>query len=172
MASFFVSRVDTEVDRRLDAIGTDEALALKGKAAVANAQLAYQLFLERFDGPRWDALVARGAKVQRPLWASTSTKSPDLPDTLYVDTLIGPHTVNTMPDKTLLDFDDHGTLARTVDADVAGAKALMAALAAVGVDIDDVTRVLEDEGVSSFTKSFDELLDTLSTKAESLRGSA
>jgi transaldolase len=110
--------------------------------------------------------------VQRPLWASTSTKNPAYPDTLYVDELIGPHTVNTMPDKTLADFDDHGTLARTVDADVAGAKAVMAALAAVGVDIDDVTRVLEEEGVSSFTKSFDELLDALSTKAESLRSGA
>jgi transaldolase len=172
VASFFVSRVDTEVDRRLDAIGTDDAKALKGKAAVANAQLAYQLFLERFSGPRWDALVARGARVQRPLWASTSTKNPDYQDTLYVDTLIGPNTVNTMPDQTLVDFDDHGTLARTVDADVNGAKATMAALKAVGVDIDDVTRVLEEEGVASFTKSFDELLDALTDKAETLKGGA
>jgi transaldolase len=166
VASFFVSRVDTEVDRRLEAIGTDDALALKGKAAVANAQLAYELFLERFQGPRWDALVARGARVQRPLWASTSTKDPSFPDTLYVDTLIGPHTVNTMPDATLEAFDDHGTLARTVDADLPGARATMAALRAVGVDIDDVTAQLEAEGVASFSKSFDELLGSLEAKAQ------
>jgi len=166
VASFFVSRVDTEVDRRLEAIGTDEALALKSKAAVANAQLAYELFLERFQGPRWDALAARGAKVQRPLWASTSTKDPSLPDTLYVDTLIGPNTVNTMPDATLTAFDDHGTLARTVDADFDGARATLAALAAVGVDLDDVTNQLEAEGVASFSKSFDELLGSLETKAQ------
>lgn len=165
VASFFVSRVDNEIDRRLEAIGTDDALALRGKAAVANAQLAYELFTERFSGPRWEALAARGARVQRPLWASTSTKNPAYPDTLYVDTLIGPHTVNTMPDATLLAFDDHGTLARTVDADLPGARATMAALKAVGVDIDDVTRVLEEEGVASFTKSFDELLGSLQTKA-------
>lgn len=165
VASFFVSRVDNEIDRRLEAIGTDEALALRGKAAVANAQLAYELFLERFSGPRWDALAARGARRQRPLWASTSTKNPAYLDTLYVDTLIGPNTVNTMPDATLDAFDDHGTVARTVDADLIGAKATMAALKAVGVDIDDVTRVLEEEGVASFTKSFDELLGSLQTKA-------
>jgi transaldolase len=167
VASFFVSRVDTEVDRRLDDIGTDDALALKGKAAVANAQLAYELFLERFSGPRWEALAARGARVQRPLWASTSTKNPAYPDTLYVDDLIGPHSVNTMPDATLDAFDDHGTLARTVDADLAGARATLAALAAVGIDFADVTRVIEDEGVASFTKSFDELIGSLQHKAES-----
>jgi len=167
VASFFVSRVDTEVDKRLDAIGTDDAVALKGKAAIANAQLAYELFLERFSGPRWDALVARGARVQRPLWASTSTKNPEYPDTYYVDALIGPDSVDTIPDATLEAFDDHGTLARTVDADLDGAKAVMAALTAVGVDFADVTQVLEDEGVASFTKSFDELLGTLDTKAQS-----
>ncbi len=118
VASFFISRVDSEVDRRLDAIGTDEALALRGKAAVAQAKLAYQLFLEAFSGPRWEALAARGARVQRPLWASTSTKNPAYPDTLYVDELIGPDTVNTLPDDTLEAFADHGTLARRVDADV------------------------------------------------------
>jgi transaldolase len=166
VASFFVSRVDTEVDRRLDAIGTDEALALKAKAAVANAQLAYELFLERFQGPRWEALVARGARVQRPLWASTSTKDPSLPDTLYVDTLIGPNTVNTMPDATLTAFDDHGTLARTVDADLAGAHTTLEAIAAVGVDLDDVTAQLETEGVASFSKSFDELIGSLEAKAQ------
>jgi len=168
VASFFVSRVDTEADKRLDAIGTPEALALKGKVAVANAQVAYEAFLETFSGPRWEALAARGARVQRPLWASTSTKNPDYPDTLYVDTLIGPNTVNTMPEKTLADFDDHGTLARTVDADVAGAHAVLDQLAAVGVDLADVTATLEDEGVASFSASFDDLLDSLSAKANDL----
>jgi transaldolase len=168
VASFFVSRVDTEVDRRLDEIGTDEALALRGQAAVANAQLAYQLFLERFSGPRWEALEARGARVQRPLWASTSTKNPSYPDTIYVNDLIGPRTVNTMPDATLDAFDDHGVLARTLDADPDAARAVMARLADVGVDIDDVTRQLEDEGVASFSKSFDELLGSLEAKAQAI----
>jgi transaldolase len=166
VASFFVSRVDTEVDRRLDEVGTDAALALKGKAAVANAKLAYELFLERFSGPRWDALVARGARRQRPLWASTSTKNPAYPDTLYIDALIGPDTVNTIPDATLEAFDEHGTVARTVDVDLDGARAAIAGLADVGVDLDDVTRVLEDEGVASFSKSFDELIDVLRTKTD------
>ncbi len=166
VASFFISRVDTEVDRRLAEIGTDDALALQGKAAIANATLAYELFEQRFSGPRWDALVARGAKVQRPLWASTSTKNPAYPDTLYVDSLIGPHTVNTIPDATLDAFDDHGTVARTVDADIDGARAVMAALGAVGVDFADVTVVLENEGVASFAKSFDELLGSLDAKAQ------
>ncbi len=168
VASFFISRLDVEVDRRLEAIGTDEALALRGKAAVANGKLAYALFLGTFAGPRWDALVARGARVQRPLWASTSTKNPDYPDTLYVDQLIGPDTVNTLPDNTLDAFEDHGTVARTIDADVDDARAVMAGLAAVGVDLDDVTRLLEDEGVAAFEKSFDELLTALATKAERL----
>jgi transaldolase len=167
VASFFVSRVDTEVDRRLDEIGTDAALALKGKAAVANAKLAYQLFLERFTGPRWDALAARGARKQRPLWASTSTKNPAYPDTLYIDELIGPDTVNTIPDTTLAAFDDHGTVARTVDADVGTARATMAGLADVGVDLADVTKVLEDEGVAAFSKSFDELIGVLQAKSDS-----
>ena len=109
VGSFFISRVDTEVDRRLDEIGTPEALALKGKAAIAQGKLAYQEFLQAFSGKRWDALVERGAQVQRPLWASTSTKNPAYPDTLYVDNLIGPDTVNTLPDKTIADFNDHGT---------------------------------------------------------------
>jgi transaldolase len=173
VASFFVSRVDTEVDRRLDAIGTPEARALRGKTAVAQAQLAYGRFLDRFRGPRWEALAARGARVQRPLWASTSTKNPDYPDTLYVDTLIGPDTVNTMPEATLDAVEDHGTLARTVDADLDGAAATLAAVEAVGVDLDDVSRVLEEQGVATFAKSFDELLSSLGSKAEELRsGSA
>ena len=168
VASFFVSRVDTEVDRRLDEIGTDAARALKGKAAVAQAQMAYQHFLATFQGPRWDALVARGARVQRPLWASTSTKDPSLPDTLYVDSLIGPDTVNTMPEATIEAFADHGTPARTVDADPAAAHLVLAQLREVGVDLDDVARVLEEQGVASFSKSFDELLDALGTKAAEL----
>jgi transaldolase len=170
VASFFVSRVDTEANRRLDAVGSPEALALKGKVAVANAQLAYKLFLERFQGPRWDALAARGARVQRPLWASTSTKDPSYSDTLYVDTLIGPDTVNTMPDATLDAFDDHGTVARTVDADFAGAQKVLDDLASVGVDLDDITRVLEDEGVASFSKSFDDLIGALQTKVDDIKG--
>lgn len=169
VASFFVSRLDTEVDRRLDAIGTDEALALRGTAAVAQAQCAYQLFLDRFSGPRWEALEARGARVQRPLWASTSTKNPAYRDTLYVDELIGPRSVNTMPDATLEAFEEHGSLERRVDADPDAARATLDRLADVGVDMADVTRVLEDEGVASFSKSFDELLGVLGDKAEQLR---
>ena len=172
VASFFVSRVDTEVDRRLEQIGTPGALALKGKAAVAQAKLAYQLFQARFAGDRWQRLAGRGAKVQRPLWASTSTKNPDYPDTLYVDNLIGPDTVNTMPENTIEAFNDHGQIRRTVDEGVDEAAGVMARLAAVGVDMDDVGRVLEEEGVASFVKSFDELIETLQRKADRLTGTA
>jgi transaldolase len=168
VASFFISRVDTEVDRRLDAIGTPEALALRGKAAVAQAKLAYQLFLDAFSGARWDALVERGARVQRPLWASTSVKNEAYPDTLYVDELIGPNTVNTLPDATLDAFADHGTVARRVDADVDDARAVWESLAEVGVDMDDVAAQLEREGVSSFQKAFDELVTALDAKAAEL----
>lgn len=169
VASFFISRVDSEADRRLDAINSADATALKGKIAVANAQVAYEAFLETFSGPRWDALAARGARPQRPLWASTSTKNPDYPDTLYVDQLIGPNTVNTIPEKTLDDFDDHGTVNRTVDADLAGAHAILAKFAELGISLADVTRQLEDEGVASFSKSFDDLLETLEEKAKTLK---
>jgi transaldolase len=169
VASFFISRVDTEVDRRLEAIGTDEALALRGKAAIAQGKLAYQQFLDTFRGQRWDALAARGARVQRPLWASTSTKNPDFPDTIYVDELIGPHTVNTLPDSTLEAFADHGTVARRVDADVDDARAVWTALADVGVDMTDVAAQLEREGVASFEKAFDELITALDAKAAELR---
>ena len=165
VASFFISRVDSEVDARLDAIGTPEAVALKGKAAIAQAHLAYQAYERTFSGPRWDALAAAGAVPQRPLWASTSTKNPSYPDTLYVDTLIGPNTVNTLPDATIESFADHGTLARTIDADPAQAAADWAALTAVGIDHDDVAAKLEREGVASFQKSFTELLDALAEKA-------
>jgi transaldolase len=168
VASFFVSRVDTEVDRRLDAIGTPQALALKGRAAVAQAQVAYQHFQELFSGPRWEALVARGARVQRPLWASTSTKDPSLPDTLYVDALIGPDTVNTMPEATIDAFVDHGTAARTVDADPAAPRQVLDDLAEVGVDLEEVAQVLEEQGVAAFSKSFDELIDALGAKAHEL----
>jgi transaldolase len=168
VASFFVSRVDTEVDRRLEALGSNEALALRGRAAVAQAQVAYQLFQEQFGGPRWDALAARGAKVQRPLWASTSTKNPAYADTLYVDTLVGPDTINTMPEDTLAAFEDHGTVARTVDGDPGAARATLDAITAAGVDLDDVARTIEEQGVASFAKSFDELIATLEAKADEL----
>jgi transaldolase len=174
VASFFVSRVDTEVDRRLDTLATqsenraDEILSRRGTAAVAQAQRAYALFVDKFSGPRWEALAARGAKVQRPLWASTSTKNPAYSDLLYVDTLIGPHTVNTMPDETVAAFLDHGTVARTVDVDPSAASTALERVAAAGVDMADVARVLEDEGVASFAKSFDELIQKLSDKANAL----
>jgi transaldolase len=171
VASFFVSRVDTEVDRRLDAIGTVDALGLRGRTAVAQAQLAYELFLQRFSGTRWEALAARGARVQRPLWASTSTKNPAYHDTLYVDTLIGPETVNTMPENTLEAFDDHGVLARTVDADLDGARQVIDGVENVGIDLDEVSTVLEEQGVASFAKSFDELLGSLGAKAATVGGS-
>jgi len=170
VASFFISRVDTEVDRRLEAIGTPEALALRGKAAVAQGKLAYKQFRQTFSGPRWNALAAKGARVQRPLWASTSTKNKAYPDTMYVDELIGSDTVNTMPDATIEAFADHGTLARRVDADVDKAEATWQQLADVGVDMDDVANVLEREGVASFEKSFDELLATLEAKSAELSG--
>jgi transaldolase len=170
VASFFISRVDTEVDRRLEAIGTPEALALRGKAAVAQGKLAYRLFQQTFSGPRWQALADQGARVQRPLWASTSTKNKAYPDTLYVDELIGPDTVNTLPDATIEAFADHGTLARRVDADLEAADAVWHGLADVGVDMDDVAEVLEREGVASFEKSFDELLAALEAKSAELAG--
>jgi transaldolase len=176
VASFFVSRVDTEVDRRLettagqtgDEAGKKALLDARGTAAVAQAQQAYQRFLKVFSGPRWEALVARGAKVQRPLWASTSTKNPAYPDLVYVDTLIGPDTVNTMPDETIAHFLDHGTVARTVDAAPAESAAALARLAGLGIDMGDVAKTLEDEGVASFAKSFDELMQSLTDKANAL----
>ncbi len=168
VASFFISRTDTEVDRRLEAIGTPEALALRGQTAVAQGQVAYQIFKQKFSGPRWEALSARGARVQRPLWASTSTKNPAYPDTLYVDQLIGPDTVNTLPDATLEAFLDHGQLARTVDADPAAAQAVLDRVTDVGVDLEAVAHRLEDEGVSAFVKSFDDLIESLTATADRL----
>ncbi len=173
VASFFISRVDTEVDRRIEAVAPsatdpDELLALRGQAAVAQARLAYQLFTTSFSGPRWEALADKGARPQRPLWASTSTKNPAYPDLAYVNTLIGPHTVNTMPDGTIADFLDHGTVARTVDTNLDAAERLMRALSAAGIEMEGVAQTLEAEGVASFGKSFDELLQSLSDKANAL----
>lgn len=180
VASFFVSRVDTLVDRLLnEKIGETEdprdkkALeALLGKAAVANAKLAYAKFQEIFSGPRWEVLAAAGARPQRPLWASTGTKNPDYPDTLYVDTLIGPHTVNTMPGKTIQAFLDHGTVKRTVDTDLDAARAVILDLEAAGISIDAVTSQLEEEGIASFEKSFDTLLAGVEGKRASLATAA
>ncbi|MFM7063972.1 MAG: transaldolase [Actinomycetes bacterium] len=165
VASFFISRVDTEVDRRLEAVGSPEALALRGRAAVVQGQLAYAAATSCFSGPRWEALAARGARPQRPLWASTSTKNADYPDTLYVDALIGPGTVNTIPDATLEAFDDHGTVERTVDADPGGAARTWQQLGEL-VDLAEVGRVLEAYGVSAFEKSFDELLAVLERRLD------
>jgi len=175
VASFFVSRVDTEVDRRLetlaggaDGLGDPEVLALRGKTAVAQAQVAYEHFARTFAGKRWAVLARAGARVQRPLWASTSTKNPKYPDLLYVDSLIGPDTVNTMPEHTLDAFVDHGTLQRTVDADLDAAHRVLSDVERLGVDMDDVSSTLEDQGVSTFSKSFDELLQSLTDKANAL----
>jgi transaldolase len=169
VASFFVSRVDTETDKRLDAIGSDEALALRGKLAIANARIAYQNYQQAFSGPRWEALEAKGALPQRCLWASTSTKNPAYRDVLYVEELIGPHTVNTMPEETIKAFQDHGEVrGDTVLDDVAGAHELLEQLAAVGIDYDDVVATLEKEGVQKFSDSFAELLDGVKAKREAV----
>jgi transaldolase len=170
VASFFVSRVDTEVDRRLEALaggeeGDPAVLGLRGTAAVAQAQTAYQHFHRTFSGDRWEALRAHGARVQRPLWASTSTKNPGYSDLLYVDNLIGPASVNTMPEGTLHAFEGHGTLKRTVDADPDAAADVLSRLGEAGVDMLDVEQTLEDEGVHAFAKSFDELLQSMQDKA-------
>ena len=169
VASFFVSRVDTEVDRRLEVIGTDEAMQLRGRAALAQAKRAYQLFRRRFSGARWDELVARGARVQRPLWASTSTKNPAYSDTLYVDGLIGRDTINTLPEATIAAFEHHGTVAATVESGADEAIRTLEDLEALGVSMADVGRTLEDEGVASFAKSFDDLLHTLAVKQATLK---
>ena len=166
VASFFVSRVDTEVDKRLEAAGAPAAL--HGRAAVAQAVLAYELFEQRFAEASFTSLGAKGAQLQRPLWASTSTKNPAYDDLLYVNTLIGPHTVNTMPDATIDAFIDHGTVARTIDADVAVARATLEAISAAGVDIEDVATALEAEGVRSFAASYASLLRTIEEKRSSL----
>jgi transaldolase len=166
VASFFVSRVDTEADKRLDAIGGHDDL--KGKLAIANAKLAYQAYKEIFSGARWEALAAKGATTQRCLWASTSTKNPAYPDTMYVDSLIGPATVNTMPPETIEAFQDHGTVALMLEQDVESAHRLLDQLAEAGVDYDDVVRVLEEEGVQKFADSFKELLDDVKAKRDAM----
>jgi transaldolase len=175
VASFFVSRVDTEVDRRLEAIAreapaaqAEALLALRGKAAIANARLAYRLFESRFSGQRWDALAARGARVQRPLWASTSTKNPAYRDVMYVESLIGPHTVNTLPPATMDAFRDHGVVERTVDSGYEEAGRHLAALVAAGVDLAEVTDTLLAEGIAAFQRSFDSLLAGLARKSAEL----
>ena len=170
VASCFVSRVDTEIDKRLDAIGTEEALALKGRAGVANARLAYELYEQEFATDRAAALLAAGANRQRPLWASTGVKDPALPDTLYVTELVAPGVVNTMPEKTLEAVYDHGEIrGDTVTGAYNEAGRVLDALAKVGVDYDDVTAVLEREGVEKFSVSWGELLDTVRVALEAAR---
>lgn len=174
VASFFVSRVDVNVDARLEKIAHDDpakaqqAQALAGKIAVANAKLAYRLFEEKFAGPRWQALADAGALVQRPLWASTSTKNPSYPDLLYVEPLIGPHTVNTMPPKTLDALLDHGVVRRTIDSGVDEAERNLAQLAALGISLDEVTAELEEEGVQKFADAFVALLGAIEEKRQAL----
>lgn len=176
VASFFVSRVDAAIDATLAKRAAAEPAhktaldALLGKAAIANAKLAYRLFTERFSGARWDALAAHGARVQRPLWASTSTKNPAYRDVLYVEALIGPDTVNTLPPATLEAYRDHGETSRTVDVALAEADAQMIALGALGVDLNAVTDRLLHEGLASFAKSFDTLLSGLTAKRAQLIG--
>jgi transaldolase len=170
VASFFVSRVDASVDAALDKIiekggeNAEKARGLKGRAAVANARLAYARFQEIFSGERWERLAAKGAKVQRPLWASTSTKNPEYRDVIYVEELVGPHTVNTMPLNTVEAFADHGVARRSVDQDVDRARADLAALHELGIDLDEVTEKLQVEGVDKFAKSFRQMLDVVGQK--------
>jgi transaldolase len=164
VASFFVSRVDTEVDGRLDKLGTPEAKKLRGKAAIANARLAYELFEQKSASERWRALAAQGANTQRPLWASTSTKDPAFPDTMYVTELVVSDTVNTMPEATINATADHGELrGDTVHGTYDASRKVFADLEALGIGYDDVVQVLEDEGVAKFEASWNELLDTIRT---------
>jgi len=163
VASFFVSRVDTETDRRLTELG-GEATKLAGKLGIANAKLAYQNYLDTFSGPRWQALEAKGATKQRCLWASTSTKNPDYRDVMYVEELIGPETVDTMPEETIQAFQDHGNVAETLTKDVDAARQLLDDLRAAGIDYDDVVETLEREGVQKFSDSFEELMDGIRAK--------
>jgi transaldolase len=170
VASFFVSRVDSEIDKRLEAIGTDEAMALRGKAGVANSRLAYAAFQDVFAGERWEALAAKGATVQRPLWASTGVKNPDYSDTLYVTELVVADTVNTMPEKTMQAFADHGEVeGDRVTGTATQAQEVFDALERVGVDLTDVFLVLEDEGVEKFEKSWSELGDTVQGQLDGAR---
>jgi transaldolase len=165
VASFFVSRVDAAVDPLLAAQGATD---LQGKTAIANAKIAYARFKELFSGTRWQALAVQGAQVQRPLWASTGTKDPRFPDTLYVDSLIGPHTVNTVPPATLNAFLDHGSVAPTLEHGLDEAHAQLAAVAERGIDLDAITKRLQDEGVASFAKSFETLMASIAAKCAQL----
>lgn len=170
VASFFVSRVDSEIDSRLNAIGTDEAKALKGKAGLANARLAYQVYEEQFATERWQVLAAAGANAQRPLWASTGVKDPALPDTLYVTELVAPHVVNTMPEKTLEATADHGVITGdTVTGTYAAAGALLDELERLGVSYTDVVEQLETEGLDKFVVSWGELLETVKTALDNAK---
>jgi transaldolase len=166
VASFFVSRIDTEADRRLDEVRASDEL--KGKLAIANAKLAYAHYLEVFSGPRWDYLAGKGATPQRVLWASTSTKNPAYADTLYVEELLGPDTVDTMPEETIKAYQDHGAPQERLQAGLQDAKRLLEQLADAGVDYDDLTDTLEREGVEKFSQAFEDLMQTLSSKRESL----
>jgi transaldolase len=166
VASFFVSRVDSEADKRLEAAGKPE---LQGKLAIANAKLAYQHYLQAFSGPRWEYLEGKGAKKQRCLWASTSTKNPAYRDVMYVEELVGPETVNTMPLETIQAFQDHGEVrGDTVLDGIDQARALLTQLADAGVDYDDVTDTLEAEGVQKFSDSFDEIVESIHAKRGTL----
>jgi transaldolase len=167
VASFFVSRVDTEADKRLDEAGGHDEL--KGKLAIANAKLAYQTYKEVFSGDRWEALADKGASVQRPLWASTSTKNPDYPDTIYVEELVGPETVNTMPRELVEAVLDHGDIrGNTIEEDLDGARKVFEDLKAAGIDYDDVSETLEREGVEKFAKSFKDLFSDVESKRDEL----
>ncbi|HEX2738830.1 MAG TPA: transaldolase [Rubrobacter sp.] len=165
VASFFVSRIDSEADRQLEEIGADQ---YKGKLAIANAKLAYQIYKQVFGGARWSKLAERGANTQRLLWASTSTKNPDYPDTLYVDDLVGPETVNTMPKKTIEAVMDHGNIRPTLEEGVEEAKQLLKRLREAGLDYEDVTDVLEKEGIQKFAEPFNELLEEIQNKSRQL----
>jgi len=177
VASFFVSRVDTEVDRRLEETAKQHpasptatrCLEMRGTAAVAQARLAYESFLELFSGSRWDALEKAGARRQRPLWASTSTKNPAYPDLAYVDSLVAPNTVNTMPEETLELYLDHGKVVPITGSDLAAAESSFESLAECGIDLTAVAEVLETEGVAAFAASFDDLLGKLQEKADAIR---
>jgi len=175
VASFFVSRVDTEIDKRLDgmiakadAAEKERLKMLKGRAAIANAKLAYRLFRQKFTGPRWEALAKQGARLQRPLWASTSTKNPEYRDVMYVEELIGPDTVDTMPPATIEAFREHGVVDRTVDRKVSGSEGLLKEIEAAGISVKEVTEKLLVDGIASFQKSFDELIAGLESKVGSL----
>jgi transaldolase/glucose-6-phosphate isomerase len=164
VASFFVSRIDAAIDKKIDALGTAEAIPLRGTVAIANAKMAYAWYREFIASDRWRALAAKGAQPQRLLWASTGVKDPAYPDTLYIDTLIGPDTVNTMPPKTMDAFRDHGTVAQTLTADVEEARGILAEAERLGLDLNRVTDTLVDEGVASFVAAFDDLLGAIAKK--------